>query len=230
MRGTSDSGRKDRSCKGRKCQRKMILTKLDKRNKMAKIKKREKQSRRKNSSNVCGNRKKCKKIQKGFRQLKKRKLKSGKHYARNGKAKKLKHRKNYQWKRFEKCISQACPANFIEFAQKHQTKNENRKRQTRRISDWLKLMDRKKNDANTTFASATNALDIAVTKGQQCLPEANETLKFITECPGQVKTDCRIDDLGLTVTEIEECSKKDGSGILDQYGADGGDLQVCKFC
>ena len=32
------------------------------------------------------------------------------------------------------------------------------------------------------------------------------------------------------IAEIEECSEKDGSGILDQYGADGGDLQVCKFC
>ena len=128
----------------------------------------------------------------------------------------------------EKSTRTACSANFGKYALIHLTRNENIRRQVRRIASWFKLMDERSREADTLVGNDTAKLEYAINNGHQCPPVANATLDILLNCPAQIRLDCNTSDLDLTSDQMKNCSNRESTGDLDNHYASGGDLKVKK--
>ena len=62
-----------------------------------------------------------------------------------------------------------CSNDFLKYAPKFNTRNENMKRRARRVAGWLGIMDKKAGNAATAFEDAKNALSAATNDGTSCM-------------------------------------------------------------
>ena len=74
---------------------------------------------------------------------------------------------------------QRCNYDFVEYATKHERKNGNRKRQTRRISSWIRWMKNKETVADTFFNDKINNLRFAIMTSRSHPQTADATLNIL---------------------------------------------------
>jgi len=116
-----------------------------------------------------------------------------------------------------------CSNDFLKYAPKFNTRNENMKRRARRVAGWLGIMDKKAGNAATAFEDAKNALSAATNDGTSCMSggttqtDAFAALTLLKNCSASAAEACKISDLGVDIATMDGCSNKDTPGTLDNY-------------
>merc|ERR1711868_157182 len=116
-----------------------------------------------------------------------------------------------------------CSNDFLKYAPKFNTRNENMKRRARRVAGWLGIMDKKAGNAATAFEDAKNALSAATNDGTSCMSggttqtDAFAALTLLKNCSASAAEACKSSDLGVDIATMDGCSNKDTPGTLDNY-------------